>query len=66
MTREQCAIAVIILNSYAHQYLGLALNRVLVAGGHGPAGWMLIVAIDETTVAVADLDAAKRLIDELK
>lgn len=66
MTRDQAAIAVPILNSYAHQYLGLSPEQVMIAGGHGPNGWVLIVAIGNDVRAAADLDAAKLMIDTLK
>lgn len=63
MTRDQASIAVPILNSYAHTYLGLPLDRVLVAAGNGPSGWVLIVAIDGDVSSVTDLDDAKKMID---
>lgn len=66
MTREQAEIAVPILNSYAHQYLGLSRSEVLVAAGHGPAGWRLIVATGGAVQGVADLDAAKTIIDGVR
>ena len=64
MTKEQAAIAVPILNSYAHQYLGLKLGEVTVAAGHGPGGWRLMVALPGGVREVPDLDAAKQIIDD--
>jgi hypothetical protein len=66
MTRDQAAIAVPILNSYAHQYLGMSPDRILVAAGNGPNGWVLIVATDGDVKPAADLDAAKSMIDALQ
>ena len=63
MTREQCAVAVPILNSYAHQYLGLDRRRLLVAGGGKGGKWWLIVALPAGPEKAADLDAAKAMID---
>lgn len=63
MTKEQAAIAVPILNSYAHQYLGLKQGQVIVAAGHGPQGWRLIVALPSGVQDAPDLDAAKQIID---
>lgn len=66
MTEDQAVAAVPLLNSYAHQYLGLSPSKVLVGGGHGPNGWKLIVAVkDRPTAAADDFDAAKRMIDEV-
>ena len=64
MTEEQAAIAVPILNSYAHQYLGLALGQVMIAAGHGPDGWRLMVALPGGVREAPDLDAAKQIIDD--
>lgn len=65
MTRDQAAIAVLILNSYAHQYLGLPLDRVMVSGGKKDGAWVLLVATEAGMQIAADLDAAKLMIDEV-
>ena len=65
MTEEQTIIAGPLLNSYAHQYLGLPPSKVIVAGAHGHDGWVLIVArIGHDTAFAKDFDEAKAMIDE--
>ncbi len=64
MTAAQAAIAVPILNSYAHQYLGLSPNDILISGGRKGERWRLLVAHGDGIVTeVADLDAAKQIVD---
>lgn len=64
MTKEQASIAVPILNSYAHQYLGLQLGQVMVAAADFPQdGWRLMVALPSGVRTADDLDAAKQIID---
>lgn len=67
MTRDQTAIAVPLLNSYAHQYLGLSMDAVIVSGGQNADGWWLIVVADgKKPELVPDFDAAKALIDAVR
>ena len=67
MTRGQTAIAVPLLNSYAHQYLGLSMDDVIVSGGQNADGWWLIVVADgKKPELVPDFDAAKALIDAVR
>lgn len=65
MTPEQTAVAIPILNSYAHQYLGLNVGDVVVGGGLTDDGnGVLIVAIvGQETLGAHDFDAAKAAID---
>lgn len=65
MNRGQTNIAQAILNSYAHQYLGIPHHQVMVAGAHNPEGWHLIIACDGGPKIAHDLDAAKAIIDGL-
>lgn len=67
MTRDQALIAVPLLNSYAHQFLGLTPGEVQIAGAANRAGgWTLIVARGDMEIEAAlDFDTAKALIDEL-
>ena len=66
MTEAQASIAGPLLNSYAHQYLGLPYNAVLVTGAMKDGHWFLIVARDShETARVETFDGAKLLIDEL-
>ena len=63
MTHDQAVIAVPLLNSYAHQYLGLGLGDVMVAGGRREGKWLLMVATDMGVAEATDFDAAKAVID---
>ena len=64
MTEAQAGIAVAILNSYAHQYLGLSFGEILTMGGCRAGKWVLLVSCRNSPVTeAADLDAAKQIID---
>ena len=69
ITEAQAAIAVPILNSYAHDYLGMEVTDILISGGGRVVGpemqyeWGLIVVTKDGAAQADDLDAAKRLID---
>ena len=65
MTHDQAIIAVPLLNSYAHQYLGLDQDDVMVAGGRREGDWLLMVATDSGVAEATDFDAAKAVIDTL-
>ncbi len=65
MTHDQAVIAVPLLNSYAHQYLGLTVNDVLVSGGRRDGEWLLMVATDTGVEEAPDFDAAKAVIDTM-
>ena len=66
MTEAQAGIAMTLLNSYAHDYLGLSHADVMVAAGRKHEDlWILIVARKEGTLAAANFDAAKRIIDKV-
>ena len=66
MTHDQAVIAVPLLNSYAHQYLGLGIGDVMVAGGRRNGDWLLMVATDTGVQEAGDFDAAKAMIDGLQ
>ena len=65
MTHDQALIAVPLLNSYAHQYLGLSVDDVMIAGGRREGKWLLMVATDMGVAEATDFDAAKAMIDSL-
>ena len=65
MTPDQARIAVPLLNSYAHQYLGLGVDDVLVSGASIGGRWQLIVAVPAGVQWADDFDAAKAAIDTL-
>ena len=65
MNDDQAMIAVPLLNSYAHQYLGLSVDAVGVAGGRRDGTWLLMVATKDGVAEAADFDEAKALIDAL-
>lgn len=66
MTRAQLGIAVPLLNSYAHQYLGIHHGAIAIAGGIKGDECTLIVSADGWGEArpAEDFDAAKAMIDE--
>ncbi len=66
MTPEQAHIAVPLLNTYAHGYLGLTAADVLVAAGKKDNDWMLIVATEPGVQGVSDFDGAKAIIDSVR
>ena len=66
MTHDQAVIAVPLLNSYAHQYLGLSVDNVMIAGGRREGVWLLMVATDTGVEEAPDFDAAKAMIDSLR
>ena len=66
MTPDQAAIAVPILNTYAHGYLGLPVSDVLVSGAELNGEWRLIVAIPTGVHWAVDLDHAKAIIDGVR
>ncbi len=66
MTHDQAIIAVPLLNSYAHQYLGLGVGDVEIAGGRRDGAWLLMVATDAGVQEAHDFDAAKVMIDGLR
>ena len=66
LSKEQAAIGVPLLNSYAHQYLGLDPADVAIAAAHGHSGWYFVVAIrgdGEPAHCAVDFSVAKALID---
>lgn len=65
MNRDQAEIAVPFLNTYAHGYLGLARDKIIVVGIEHAGVWSLLVATLDSTTPAADLDEAKALIDVL-
>lgn len=66
MTNEQANIAVPLLNSYAHQYLGLPADAVSIAGARIEAEWILILATIDGVKEAEDFDAAKAIIDKME
>ena len=68
MTPDQARIAVPLLNSYAHEYLGLKQGDVMVGAGEKDGLWDLFVATkasQDGVQIVKDFDAAKAIIDGL-
>ena len=68
LTEEQATIAAPLLNSYAHQYLGLNPDDILVASGRTKDNaYVLIVAQSDREEArtAFDFDQAKEMIDAL-
>lgn len=65
MTKSQAGIAVPLLNSYAHEYLGLTKNDVVVAGGGIDGKCIIIVAMKEGVQEAQNFDAAKVMIDSI-
>ena len=66
MNEGQARIAIPLLNSYAHQYLGMPHNSIGIGGGRDPQrGWVLIVVGDhwDEGQEAKDFDEAKALID---
>lgn len=63
MTEAQATIAVPLLNSYAHQYLGLPPQDVLVSAGRKNGRWFLLVGTPQNIAEAADFDEAKQMID---
>jgi hypothetical protein len=66
LSKAQAGIAVPLLNSYAHQYLGLSPADIqVVAFEQGNEGWQLFVATPGEGTLADNFDAAKLLIDKI-
>ena len=67
MNRAKCQTAAMLLNNYAHEFLGLAHDVVMIAGAakKGSDEFLLIVATEGGCQQASGFDECKALIDKL-